>query len=228
MLVLVYLKLTCVSHDRTTNQRVNILNLGYCQLSFLLHGLLLKKLVVWKGTYYYDHSLLSSYFCSTSPHRCLSRSSICWLRWQPRVDMVEILRQYTLEKRRLRSLTFMIAFKILSDIRFFTISPVMILRSRKSFSLIVSMWWYFVLFSYCELWFSLDFRPWKQNFVNFCNVWEIENRGRFEKLLFTLFCRISIFSVIAFSLFSWSNQISTILPLSLSNNFHQSLKEKKR
>ena len=122
MLVLVYLKLTCVSHDRTTNQRVNILNFGYCQLSFLLHGLLLKKLVVWKGTYYYDHSLLSSYFCSTSPHRCLSRSSICWLRWQPRVDMVEILRQYTLAKRRLRSLTFMIAFKILSGTSFFTIS----------------------------------------------------------------------------------------------------------
>ena len=119
--------------------------------------------------------LLASCFCSISPHRCLSRSSICWLRWQPRVNMVEILRQYMLAKRRLRSLTFMIAFKILSDTSFFTISSVQILRSRKSFSLIVSMWWYFVslLFSSCEVWFSLAFRPWKQNFVNFCNVWEL-------------------------------------------------------
>ena len=98
------------------------------------------------------------------------------IQLQPRVNKVEILRQYTLAKRRLGSLTSMIAFKILSDTSFFTISSVQILRSRKMFSLIVSMWWYFVLFSSCALWFSLAFWPWKQNFVNFCNVWEIENR----------------------------------------------------
>ena len=178
-------------------------------------------------------SLTSCFFLySISPHRCLSRSSICWLRWQPRVNKVEILRQYTLAKRRLGSLTSMIAFKILSDTSFFTISSVQILRSRKSFSLIVSMWWYFVLFSSCELWFSLAFWPWKQNFVNFCNVWEIENReDDLRNYLLFYFVEFPYFQWLPF-LYSHGPIKSLLyclsLSLSLSNNVHRSLKEKKR
>jgi hypothetical protein len=54
------------------------------------------------------------------------------LRWQPRVSMVELRRQYTLVKRRFRSLTFMIAFKILSDTSFYRISSLEIQQITKS------------------------------------------------------------------------------------------------
>ena len=53
--------------------------------------------------------------------RCLSRSCICWLRWQLRARQVDLQRQSTREKRKLTLLTSTIAFRMWSGISFYAI-----------------------------------------------------------------------------------------------------------
>lgn len=67
------------------------------------------------NSFLYLYSLLISFLSIISLHRWLSRSSICWLKWQPRESKVELLRLSIPVKRRSRLHIFTIAFRTLCD-----------------------------------------------------------------------------------------------------------------